>query len=48
MNDSSIMPGDETAALKEKIEALQVELEELKNINEFNDDMLQHKEVDIE
>ena len=46
--DSSIMLGDETAALKEKIEALEVELEELKNINEFNDDMLQHKEADIE
>jgi DNA repair exonuclease SbcCD ATPase subunit len=46
--DSSIMLGDETAALKEKIEALEVELEELKNINEFNDDMLHHKEVDIE
>ena len=47
-NDSSITPGDETAALKEKNEALEVELEELKNINEFNDDMLQHKEADIE
>ena len=46
--DSSIMLGDETSALKEKIEALEVELEELKNINEFNDDMLQHKEEDIE
>ena len=33
---------------KEQIEALEVELEELKNINEFNDDMLQHKEADIE
>ena len=40
--------GDETAALKEKIEALEVELEKLKNINEFNDDILQHKEADIE
>ena len=46
--DSSIMSGDENTVHKEKIEALEVELEELKNINEFNDDMLQHKEADIE
>ena len=47
--DSSIVPGGETeTTLKEKIEALEVELEELKNINEFNDDILHHKEADIE
>ena len=46
--DSSIMPGDETVDLKEKLEALEVEVEKLKNINEFNDDILHHKEADIE
>jgi hypothetical protein len=34
--------------LKLKIEAMEVELEELKNINEFNDEILQHKEDDID
>ncbi len=32
----------------QKSEVLEVELEELKNINDFNDDILQHKEADIE
>ena len=32
----------------EDVKTLEVKLEELKNINEFNDDILQHKEVDIE
>jgi hypothetical protein len=27
---------------------MEVELEELKNINEFNDEILQHKEDDID
>ena len=47
--DSSIVPGGETeTVIKEKIDALEVVLEDLRNINEFNDDILQHKETDIE
>jgi hypothetical protein len=34
--------------LKLKIEAMEVELQELNNINEFNDEILQHKEDDID
>jgi chromosome segregation ATPase len=47
-NDSSVAQGGETEMLKLKIEAMEVELEELKNINEFNDEILQHKEDDID
>ncbi len=36
-NDSSVVQGGETEILKLKIEAMEVELEELKNIIEFND-----------
>ena len=39
-HDSSIAQGGETEMLKLKIEAMEVELEELKNINEFNDEIL--------
>ncbi len=42
------MSGDETTVHKEKIESLEFELEELKNINEFNNDILHHKEADME
>jgi hypothetical protein len=34
--------------LKLKIEVMEVELEELKNINEFNDEILHHKEDGID
>ncbi len=47
-NDSSVAQGGETEMLKLKIETMEVELEELKNINEFNDEILQHKEDDID
>ncbi len=47
-NDSSVAQGGETEMLKLKIESMEVELEELKNINEFNDEILQHKEDDID
>ena len=41
--ESSIVTGGETeTVITEKIEVLEVELEELKNINEFNNDILQH------
>ena len=41
VTDSSIVSGGETdTTLKEKIEWLEVELEELKNINDLNDDIL--------
>ena len=43
-NDSSFAQGGETEMFKLKIAAMEVELEELKNINEFNDEILQHKE----
>jgi hypothetical protein len=46
-NDSSVAKGGETEMLETKIETMEVELEELKNINEFNDEILQHKEDDI-
>jgi len=47
-NDSSVAQGGEAEMLKLKIEAMEVELEELKNINEFNDEILQHKQDDID
>jgi predicted nuclease with TOPRIM domain len=40
-NDSSVAQGGEAEMLKLKIEAMEVELEELKNINEFNDEITQ-------
>jgi hypothetical protein len=36
-NDSSVVQGGETEILQLKIEEMEVELEELKNIIEFND-----------
>ncbi len=47
-NDSSVSQGGDVVMLKLKIEVMEVELEELKNINEFNDEILQHKEDDID
>jgi hypothetical protein len=47
-NDSSVTQGGETEILKLKIETMEVELEDLKNINEFNDEILEHKEDDID
>jgi chromosome segregation ATPase len=47
-NDSSVERGGETEILKLKIEAMEVELEDLKNINEFNDEILHHKEDDLD
>jgi predicted nuclease with TOPRIM domain len=47
-NDSSVAQGGEAEMLKLKIETMEVELEELKNINEFNDEILNHKEDDID
>jgi hypothetical protein len=48
VNDSSIPEGGETEMLKLKFESMEVELEDLKNINEFNDEILQHKEDDMD
>jgi hypothetical protein len=47
-HDSSIAQGGETEMLKLKIESMEVEFEEVKNINEFNDEILQYKEDDID
>jgi chromosome segregation ATPase len=47
-NDSSITQGDEMEMLKLKIESMEVELEELKNMHEYNDQILQYKEDDID
>ncbi len=48
VNDSSIAQGGEMEMLKLKIEEMEVQLEELKNMHEFNDEILQHKEDDID
>jgi hypothetical protein len=39
-NNSSVAQGGETEMLKLKIEAMEVELQDLKNINEFNDQIV--------
>ncbi len=46
--DSFVAQGGETEILKLKIESMEVELEELKNINAFNDEILHHKVDDID